>query len=97
MAGGQLLLVEGKGFVSLSTTGEININDRYFVPGLIYNFILVGCLADNGFVLVFDNQQCLVFKARINDIIGKGFRDSTTSLYRYILAVGISYLCCTIT
>ncbi len=54
-AGGHVLPVEGTGTVSLSTSGEIKMNDVYFVPGLTYSLLSVGCIADKGFVLVFDD------------------------------------------
>jgi len=59
--GSQVLPMEGTGTVSLSTSDEIKMNDVYFVLGLTYSFLSVGCIADKGFVLVFDDNECLVF------------------------------------
>jgi len=59
--GGHQLGIEGKGYVTFSKTGEIKFNVVYYVLGLIMNLILVGSLVDQGFVIVFDNEKCLVF------------------------------------
>jgi hypothetical protein len=61
ITGGHQLGIEGKCYVTLSKTGEIKFIDIYYMLGLIMNLILVGSLADQGFVIVFDNEKCLVF------------------------------------
>jgi hypothetical protein len=57
--------------MTLSKTSEIKFNDVYYVLGLIMNLILVGSLANQGFVIVFDNQMCLVF-VRPNQVVAHG-------------------------
>ena len=84
-ASGHVLPVEGTGTVKLSTDGEINMNNVFYVPGLTNNLISVGCLTDKGFTMVFDSSQCLIFKGRTTEVVGRGIRDKQTGLYRYIV------------
>jgi hypothetical protein len=84
-ASGHVLPVEGTGTVNLSTSGEIKMNNVYYMPGLTSNLMSVGCMADKGFILVFDKEQCLVYKGGTNQIVGRGIRDQLIGLYRYIL------------
>jgi hypothetical protein len=83
-AGNQYLPVEGKGTVNLDSSGEINISDVYYVPGLAFNLLLVGSITDMGLTVVFDDLQCLIYQGP-NKIIGRGVRDSKTGLYRYLI------------
>jgi hypothetical protein len=80
-----VLPVEGTGTVNLSTSGEIKMSNIYYVPGLTSNLISVGCMTDKGFILVFDKDQCLVYKGGTNQVVGRGIQDQCTGLYRYIL------------
>jgi hypothetical protein len=84
-ASGHVLPVEGAGTVNLSTSGEIQMDNVYYVPGLTSNLMSVGCMADKGFILVFDKDQCLVYSGGTNQVVGRGVRDQLTGLYRYIL------------
>jgi hypothetical protein len=63
-AGNQFLPVEGKGSVNLDSTGEIKINDVYFVPGLAFNMLSVGSITNMGLVVVFDDHQCLIYQGQ---------------------------------
>jgi hypothetical protein len=80
----QFLLVEGKGSVHLDSTGEIKINDVYFVPSLAFNLLSVGSITDMGLVVVFDHQQCLIYQGP-NKVVESGIRDPKTGLYRYLV------------
>jgi hypothetical protein len=71
-ASNQLLPVEGKGSVKLGNHAEININDVYFVPGLAFNLLSVGSIADMGFTLVFDDTECVVYQGK--KVMGRGIR-----------------------
>ena len=62
--GNQILLVEGKGRVNLSSKGEINMNEVYFVSSLFFNQLLVGSITDMGFTLVFDNKGAQYIRTR---------------------------------
>jgi hypothetical protein len=84
-ASGHILSVEGTGTVNLSPSSEINMNNIYYVPGLTSNLMSVGCMADKGFVLVFDKDQCLVYQGGTNQVVSRGVHDKLTGLYRYIL------------
>lgn len=55
-AGNENLTVQGTGSVNLGPSGEINISDVYYVPGLTRNLLSIGKIADAGYVLVFDKE-----------------------------------------
>ena len=83
-ASGHMLPVEGSGTVNCSTTREIKMNNVYYVPGLTSNLMPVDCMADKGFVLVFEKDQCLIYN-RPREVVGKGVQDKNIGLYRYIM------------
>jgi hypothetical protein len=70
--------------MTLSKTSEIKFNDLYYVPMLTMNLILVGSLADQGFVIVFYNEKCVFFFGP-NQVVFRGIQESETSLYQYIM------------
>lgn len=70
--------------MTFSKTGEIKFNDVYYVSGLTMNLILVGSLVDQGFVIVFDNEMCLIFVGP-NQVVVHGVRELKTGLYQYIM------------
>lgn len=53
-AGNQSLPAEGTGVVNLSSSGEIKLNNVYYVPGISWNLLSVGAVADSRYTLVFD-------------------------------------------
>ena len=85
IASGHVLHIEGIGSINLSSDGEINMNNIFYVPGLTSNLMYVGYIIDKDFVVVFDNSQCLVYKGGTREVVGGGIRDQHTSLYRYIV------------
>lgn len=58
---GQILPIEGIRIVSLSATNEIKMNNVYYILALMSNFMSIGCMADKGFIFIFDKDQCLVY------------------------------------
>jgi ABC-type Mn2+/Zn2+ transport system permease subunit len=70
--------------MNLSKTSEIKFNDVYYVPRLTMNLILVGSLVDQSFVIVFDNEKCLVF-VEPNHAVVHGVPETRTNLYQYIM------------
>ncbi len=66
--------------MTLSKIGEIKFYDVYYVLGFTMNFISDGSLVDQGFVIVFDSEKCLVF-VRPNQVVACGVRKLRTGLY----------------
>lgn len=60
------------------------MDNVFYVPGLSHNLISLGCIADKGFTLIFDNKRCLVLEG-CGNIVGDGVRDKMTGLYRYVV------------
>ena len=84
MAGNQLLPVDRKENVRLNLEAEININEVYFVPGLSFNLISVGSIADMEYILVFDDKSYTIYHN--NKVVGKGIRDEKIGLYKYLVS-----------
>ncbi len=57
--------------MTISKIGEIKFDDVYYVPWFIMNLISNGSLANQGFVIVFDNEKCLVF-VRLDQVVACG-------------------------
>ena len=70
IVGNQLLPVEGKDNVRLSSKAEININEVYFVPGLSFNLLFIGSIADMENTLVFESKSYIIYHN--NKVVGKG-------------------------
>ena len=81
--GNQLLPIEGKGNVNLTSEGEINMNEVYFVPGLSFNLLSAGSITNMGFILVFGNKGCTIYQDK--KIVGRDVRDGKTSLYGHLM------------
>ncbi len=56
------------------------------------NLILIGSLADQGFVIVFDNEKRLIF-ARPDQMVARGVRESGIGLYQYIMDGPQIFIC----
>ncbi len=91
---GHQIEIEGKGSMTLLKIGEIKFNDVYYVSGFIMNIISIGSLVDQGFVIVFDNEMCLVFVGQ-NQMVFHGVRKLETNLYQYIMD-GPQFLICVV-
>jgi hypothetical protein len=56
------------------------------------NLISLGSLADQGFVIIFDNEKCLVF-AKPNQMVVRGVQESGIGLYQEIMDVPQFLIC----
>ena len=60
-AGGQSHPIQDQGSINLSTNGEVKqVSSMYYVPGLNYNLLSVGQIAELGCLIMFDKQKCVV-------------------------------------
>ena len=82
-ASGENLTVIGSGTVDLSNNGEIKMQQVLYVPGVSQNLLSVSSIAKYGFILVFDDKQCLIIKNRYK-IVGRGLLDKN-GLYRFVV------------
>ena len=82
-ASGENLTVMGSGTVDLSNNGEIKMQQVLYVPGVSQNLLSVSSIAKYGFILVFDDKQCLIIKDR-HKIVGRGLLDKS-GLYRFVV------------
>ena len=82
-ASGENLTVMGSGTVDLSNNGEIKMQQVLYVPGVSQNLLSVSSIAKYGFILVFDNKQCLIIKDK-HKIVGRGLLDKN-GLYRFVV------------
>jgi hypothetical protein len=66
--------VKGKGTIAVKTKqGQVkHINDVLYVPGLAHNLLSVGKLIEKGYLVVFKNNECIIYdKENHNQIIAK--------------------------
>ena len=84
------VLLADKSSIIASKQGEVilpfqNANIRLkcvlFIPGLGYNLVSVGRLADNGITSLFESRHVQLKYKPSGMIIGQGVRDDTTKLY----------------
>ena len=67
-----------------SHSGSINLNRVLYVPALTRNLISVGSLIDNGNMVLFTKNQCLILQDNISQtFIATGTRDFTNGLYKF--------------
>lgn len=65
---------KGKGTIAINTKhGNIkHINDHLYVLGLAHNLLSVGKLIENGYLVIFKNNECIMYdKENHNQIIAK--------------------------
>ena len=72
-AGGQVLPVEGTGIVNLSTSGEIKMNDVYFVPGLTHSLLSVGRIGTHSFRFLWRTFSAFIRRKTIFCHVHKRF------------------------
>jgi hypothetical protein len=82
-ANGQNLSVEGAGTVDLANNGEIKMHEVLYVPRVTRNLLSVRSFCQHGYVLVFDDKQCLIIKDK-DKIVGRGIVDNS-GFYRFIV------------
>jgi transposase InsO family protein len=84
IASGEIIPVTGKGNVLLTTgEGTKEIPRVLYVPGCQKNLLSVGALSDQGHLIAFDSNRCIVFsKGKPNGIFLTGTRDKKSKLYR---------------
>ena len=84
------VLLADKSFVKASRCGEvilpfehvsIRLRSALLIPGLEYNLVSVGCLADNGIESIFREKDVILRHITGNPSIGYGTRDDGTRLY----------------
>ena len=65
-------------------TGAIKLHNVLYVPALQRNLMSVGSLIDDGRVIIFTKQQCLVFNnEKSNKVLAIGNHDITIGLYKF--------------
>ena len=80
-----MISIDNKSTIHLSSsTLEIKMNDVYFISRLAYNLMSIECSIDKGFILVFDNKECLEFKGP-RQIVNQGVCDPHIRLYCYVV------------
>jgi hypothetical protein len=77
--------VSGIGSTTVQTnSGGINLNRVLCIPALKRSLMLVGSLADEGYILVFTNSNCLILDNNTSkQVIAVGNRDTKNGLYRF--------------
>ncbi|CAJ2637412.1 unnamed protein product [Trifolium pratense] len=62
--------------IGTSTVGNssLSINDVWLVDGLKHNLLSISQFCDNGYVVVFNKESCIVSKQSDNTIVFKGMR-----------------------
>ena len=68
--------------MELANNGEIKLHEVLYVPGVTKNLLLVRSFCQHGYILVFDDKQCLILKDR-DKIVGRGVLDDN-GLHRFI-------------
>jgi len=72
-AGNQILRAEGKGNICVSKeeNGLESINSAYFVPGLSENLLSVSSVGRSGFISLFDEETCGIYRREDVKVTGK--------------------------
>ena len=68
----------------------VRLSNVLFIPGLGYNLVSVGKLADNGIESTFRKSDVVLQLSNKDFVVGHGSRDSTTGLYSLPNPQGVS-------
>ncbi|KAL3700258.1 hypothetical protein R1sor_018280 [Riccia sorocarpa] len=85
-AGGQCHNVTARGALIFDTPeGKIKVDDVLYVPSVKKNLLSIGSITDKGAVVVFQSDQCLVYKPENpRRILARGVREHSRGLYRLV-------------
>lgn len=85
---GAKLPIEGTGLMDACDDFNIPLYSVSYTPGMKTNLVSVGRLADNGYICVFDHEECRIYDYRDIQIIGKPTQVVTRSAGMYKFNIG---------